>query len=269
MKKILFFTLALATGALVFTACNKKDDNKPEDNTQNPADYNYVGQKWRVDSCKMEGQLEHGPHALIDVISNNQVIFNGSDTTTYAFEGDKLRIRSGEEHPMELTVKKAEAAFAILEMDHMEIYLGRIPESNGKNVAVTEENIIGKWHWDWYYNENYHYVSEWGKWYTDYNIGTTFGVATWEFRADGTLVKYNSYDATMGVEPQTVYWVLDGNRLAMGFDNLKPDKIEDIPAGYWVNVLTLTDNVFYLGTEEHSQYDEGYKIRKSYLSKVK
>ncbi|MBP5477477.1 MAG: hypothetical protein J6Y00_07335 [Paludibacteraceae bacterium] len=269
MKKILFFAAAIAAGTLVFTACNKKDGNTPDDKTQNPSDYNYAGQKWRIDSCKVEGQLEHGPHALIDILSNNQVIFNGSDTTTYAFDSDKLLIHSGEEHPMELTIKKAEAAFAILDMDHMELYLSRIPESNGKKVDVTADNLIGKWHWDWYYNEYYHYVSEWEKWYTDYNIGTTFGVETWEFRADGTLVKSNSYNAMMGAESQTVWWVLDGNRLAMGFDNQKPEKLEDIPAGYWVNVLTLTDNVFYYGTEEHSQYDEGYQIHKWYLSKVK
>ena len=31
MKKILFFTLALAAGVLAFTSCDKKDGNEPED----------------------------------------------------------------------------------------------------------------------------------------------------------------------------------------------------------------------------------------------
>lgn len=269
MKKVFLFAALIAAMTFAFTACDNGNT------TVDPSNYNYAGQKWRVDSCKMQGQLERGPHALIDIRSDKDVILNGRDTTTYHFESGKLIVFDNTEQPMELTIKKAEETFALLEMDGLELYLSRIPESNGNNVAITADNIIGKWHWDWYYNEYYHYIYEWEKWYTDYNIGTTFGVDTWEFKADGTLIKHNIYDAMMGAEQENItWWELDAanNRIAMGFDYQKKEEVVQngvIPDGYWYNINTLTDNVFYYGTEEHSTTDKSYQIHKWYLSKVK
>ena len=262
MKKHLFFAFAFVASAIAFTACDKN-------NPGGPGNYDakdYAGTKWRIDSCLENGTAVHGPHFFIDVKTDKEVILNGYDTTIYAINGDVMTIHPDDEEPWEVKILKATKDYAELQAQFGTLfYLSRIPEMEGAKLTPSMQNICGQWKWDWYYTEIYHWVYDWEKWYTDYTIGTTAGVETWEFRADGKLVQTNTMDAMWESEPRVLWWAFSesSKQIAWGYEETRP---EEIPDSYWMSV-ELTDHVMHFKKYEPSQHDEGYQDHRWYFSR--
>ena len=274
MKKLIFCTLSLAALSFLFTACEPGGKNQPDEpeNDTTAVDpqsdikaSDYAGTKWRIDSCLENGAPVHGPHFFIDVKTDKEVILNGYDTTTFVFQEGFLIIHPESEEPWKVQILKATKDYAELKAQFGTLYLSRIPDMEGDKLTPSRQNIVGTWKWDWFYTENYHWIYEWQKWYTDYTIGTTAGVETWEFREDGTLVQVNTMNAMWDAKPVTIWWEFneETKQIAWGYDETKPDPIPD---SYWMSV-ELTQHVMHVRKYDPSQHDEGYQDHRWYFSR--
>ena len=262
MRKILFFAIALVASALVFTACEGNGEVNPTDVKAS----DYIGQKWRTAASYENGTLSHLPHALVNVISDKQVVLNGLDTTSFTIKDGVLTLRLGDED-QEFKIKSADKETAVLttkmrESD-FEIHMALIPKSNGDKKTVNAENIAGTWTWDWIETTSTIYLAANDSWTTYYSATTSPGIETWEFKADGTLIKRNTLDAVWGTEPQVTWWALENTRIAIGDDSVQPSPIPD---SYWYDITELTSNVFYLNV--HQEWQGGASVTSTYyLSK--
>lgn len=265
MKKSLFFAFALVASALAFTSCDGNTPSGPANVT--PA--MLAGTWWRVDSSYVDGKLDFMPHAVIEVRSTDTVIFNGSDTTHYWIEGNKLYYGDEKASANVMTIKKYAKDQAIVNFPDMQadIYLAIVPMPEGQEVAKTAENIVGTWKCQ-YYSYEYSYFdteTQTNKW--DGQKHSDPGVIYWEFKADGTFVATNIVFARMDEHKeyasQTGWWEVKNGKFTYGYD----DKPAAIPDESWDDIVTLTHNAFYEG--KMSEGWSGTQLNYTYYTRVK
>ena len=265
MKKILFFAFALVASALMFTSCNGNTPSGPTDVT--PA--MLVGTMWRVDSSYVEGHLDFLPHAVIEVRSTDTVIFNGSDTTHYWIEGNKLYYGEDKADANVVTIKKYTKEMAVVNFADMQadVYLAVVPMPEGQEVARTADNIVGTWKCQYYSYEYSYYDAESEKYKWDGHKHSDPGVVYWTFKADGTFEATNIVFARMDEQKeyatQTGWWEVKDNKYTYGYD----EKPAVIPETDWLDISILTTNAFYVG--QMSEYYSGTQMSYTYYTRVK
>ena len=269
MKKFLFFAFALVVSALVFNAC-ETNNNTPGDPTEVTPEI-LAGTSWRVDSSYIEGQLDCMPHAVIDVLNTEQVVFNGSDTTHYWIEGDQLYYGDNQADGNVMTIKQYTKDFAILNAKEMQadLYLAIIPKPEGQELEKTVANIVGTWKSQYYFYQYNYYVAATETYEWDRQKHSDPGVMYWTFNADGTFVTENIVFARMEDRKEyainTGWWALQDGKFAYGYDE-KPDQI---PEASWDDIATLTSNALYKGQTTISSVDGTIQEYYSYYTRVK
>ena len=222
---------------------------------------------WRVDSSYVEGKLDYMPHAVIEVRSTDTVIFNGSDTTHYWIEGNKLYF--GEDKANVLTIKKYTKDQAILNFADMQadVYVAIVPKPEGQEVSKTADNIVGTWKCQYYSYEYSYYDAESEKYKWDVQKHSDPGVTYWTFKADGTFEATNIVFARMEEQKeyatQTGWWEVKDGKYAYGYDE-KPAAISETD---WIDIVTLTPNALVVGYM--SEGWSGTQISNTYYTRVK
>jgi len=267
MKKSLFFAFALVASVLAFVSCN--NDNDPDEITDLQS---LVGTKWRVDSIVVDGQQQ--PNQMDDVyklVSENSFIHLDKDqdlisiflkdhklTVGKKFRGQEMTfdvVKYTEEYVHLSTTTEVEAG----KKATMKMTLGRIPDSNGPDVTLNKENVVGTWKADYYWEHGTYSGSgqEWDRLMVSYNF---HGLDMWTLKEDGTVIFENLFDkANSGgsYTPQTGYWKILGNDLyiRLGDANFDTPDICDIEK--------LTTNILYFKTvlNDTRTYHYYHKVR--------
>lgn len=266
MKKFFIFAIALVASALTFTACDGNTPSGPANVT--PA--MLAGTMWRVDSSYVDGKLDFMPHAVIEVRSTDTVIFNGSDTTLYWIEGNKLYYGDEKASANVMTIKKYAKDQAIVNFPDMQadIYLAIVPMPEGQEVARTAENIVGTWKCQYYSYEYSYFDTETQTYKWDGQKHSDPGVIYWEFKADGSFVSTNIVFARMDEQKeyagQTGWWEVKNGKFTYGYD----EKPAAIPDESWDDIVTLTHNAFYVGKTEES-WTGTTQMHYTYYTRVK
>ena len=247
MKKSLFFAFALVASVLAFVSCN--NDNDPDEITDLQS---LVGTRWRVDSIVVDGQQQ--PNRMDDVyklVSENSFIHlnKDQDLISILLKDHKLTVGKkfmGQEMTFDVvkytndyvhlsTTTEVEAG----KKATMKMTLGRIPDSNGPDVTLNKENVVGTWKADYY-------------WETD-NVSTdrlmvskdNHGLDMWTLKEDGTVIFENLLDkATAGGSyvPQTGFWQIFGENL---YIRLGDDRFANTDICY---IEKITTNILYFKT---------------------
>lgn len=272
MKKYLF--LALAALTLSFVACENKTLNEPKDPTNQdsivtPGNYDakdYIGTQWVTDSTYIEGEgLSPAPHAHISVISETDVEINGW-AYNYKIEGNILYLHTEEETPIPLKIMSADKDHASLLWEGFQgdganglIHMTRIPEPQGDNLPVNKENIAGQWRLMFEKSIETSLTNQEPGYEPYVIIHGMPGEEIFNFKADGSLVRTNSFDKIWDAEPQLGWWEAGNGKLvfATGTTEYTAVKPDSIPADWWFDVTTLTGNVM---KTYHSETFSDYRM---------
>ncbi|MBQ3998976.1 MAG: hypothetical protein II644_06510 [Paludibacteraceae bacterium] len=264
MKKFFIFAFALVAGALVFTSC-EGGGNTPTNPTEiQMADY--IGTNWRVDSCHWQGERTGGPHPFIKVISENAVLWWGTDTLEFTLEDGKISFNEpysedaeGNPVPVTLTIVKATKDFVHFQsITGMDIFMARIPDPFGTPVEVTEANILGTWKWEYNYDADIHDGVE------DYHSYMTApGVDLYTFKTGGILSLSNVVTDQINGPMDDMKWTLSGGKIRYCL----PEFWDDPEAQDWYEVKFLSNEsmVLYL---EHN-WGEVITTSTEYYTRVK
>ena len=262
MKK--YFIFALAALTLTFVACDPNKQNNPTDPTDpakqdttnvDPSSYDakdYVGTQWITDSTLIEGEgLSPAPHAYIYVVSETEVEINGWPCN-YRIDSNILYLHTEEETPIPLKIISADKEHAALLWEGFQgdgadglIHMTRVEEPQGDALPVTKENIAGKWRL-MYSKSIETSLTNLDPEYEPYVIIHGMpGEEIYDFKADGSLVKTNSFDRIWDAQPETGWWEVKNDQLffATGTPDYPAVKPDPIPADWGVSVSTLTGNV--------------------------
>ena len=191
MKKILFFAIALAAGALAFSSCEPNDPKQPSQADFKPADL--VNTMWRADSVFVDGGS--GPHFFLNIFAADKAELNG-DTVSYHFNGNRLICNRGE---YDVTAFYGETAILKATTgQNFEIYVSKLPDWDWQSQILEPKasNFVGTWKLAYYTMNSTTYQGRW------YRAGTNPGVETWELRADGSA----TYHSTFFKETQNGSW---------------------------------------------------------------
>jgi len=249
MRKFILCTLSFVTLSLLFTAC---DPNTPS----NPGEYNakdYVGTQWITDSTLIgDGEgLSPAPHAYINVLSETDVEINGWPAN-YKIEGNILYLHTEEETPIPLKIISADKEHANLLWEGFQgdgadglIHMTRVAEPEGPDLDVNKANITGKWRLMYTKSIENSFTNQDPDYEPYIMIHGMPGEEIYDFKADGSLVKTNSFDRIWDAQPETGWWEVKNDQLffATGTPDYPAVKPDPIPADWGVSVSTLTGNV--------------------------
>ena len=223
MKKLFIFAMAFVASVLAFTSC---DPNNPDNPQEVSSIKELVGTKWRVDSAYVGDNVPTHMYEVFEITSENSFKLLGeSDTYSLEVKDHKVTLADYPIDAQTLNVVKATKEWihlsAIVPIDEnwdgtpdkegpFNLYISRIPESNGEKVPLTAENIVGTWKGD-YYEESGVYTSG-ESWYRVLPSLSFHGLDYITFKADGTLEYVNLMDQALGVsEPMGGRWaIVDG-----------------------------------------------------------
>lgn len=262
MKKLFFFALAALT--LSFVACDPNKQNNPTDPTDpvkqdttnvDPSSYDakdYIGTQWITDSTLIAGEgLSPAPHAYINVLSETDVEINGWPAN-YKIEGNILYLHTEEETPIPLKIISADKEHANLLWEGFQgdgadglIHMTRVAEPEGPDLDVNKANITGKWRLMYTKSIENNFTNQDPDYEPYIMIHGMPGEEIYDFKADGSLVKTNSFDRIWDAQPETGWWEVKNDQLffATGTPDYPAVKPDPIPADWGVSVSTLTGNV--------------------------
>lgn len=117
--------------------------------------------------------------------------------------------------------------------------LGRIPDSNGPDVTLNKENVVGTWKADYYWETD---NGSTDRLMVSYNF---HGLDMWTLKEDGTVIFENLLDkATAGGSyvPQNGFWQIFGENL---YIRLGDDRFANTDICY---IEKITTNILYFKT---------------------
>ena len=224
MRKFLFFALVLVVGAMAFTSCEGNDPKQ-----QYPASV-YDG-IWVSDSLFTDNSEKTTDALMWEILNSKQIVFHSGDTATWEVHDDHFftfTFNDGvtiEMEAMDGDEEKQRVSFYVWgeNLDRMGIwnpeisglFMYRLPKPEGKQLAVNETNILGKWRTTYEINTDY------GADGTGYETKFYHGWEIWDIQANGVATAIN--------DPYTYngWWALDGDKLALSTGDkpatLKPD----------------------------------------------
>jgi hypothetical protein len=252
MRKFFFFALALIVSAMAITSC---DGNDPKQ--KYPASV-YDG-VWISDSIEADNGAVPGGFVMWEILNSQEILFHGEDTAKWDVRDDhffiftfsdgatiELEAMVGEEDTEQVLFYIYDgdpARIGVWQDDVYNLYMHRLPKPTGKDLPVTEANILGKWRFA--YEENGSYDAS-GK-----RVSATrfnhVGYEQWEILTQGKAITHNiSYD-------YEEWYLLENGKILKGNANSKPEqyKPED-----WYNVQVQSN---YLHLTRYS-YDSNGKI---------
>ena len=257
MKKLFFLAFAFVASALAFTSC---DPNNPDNPQEVSSIKELVGTMWRVDTAyTADGNVESAYYQVFKITSETSYKLLDEEEPYTISVKDHQVVADNFFGQFILDVKEATTEYIHMETQipaydeagnengttTLRVSLGRIPESNGKKVELTAENVIGTWKADYYLETGVYTSGE--SWMRVMSSWEYHGLDYYYLNADGSLVFENLMQKWMdGAEykPAQGFWAIQDGKLALAV-RYEGDSGE-VQAYEYNDVEELTTNVMYL-----------------------